>query len=143
MLSAGCGVSHGNVESPVDAEGHLPQVTLWLLAVAIVWHVDVGEDAVEMETCFLTCNKTANLLSIRLTVLSHLSMSKLDSYGKNSCVSLTIQGQDSVKKKLRECTYRCHHFILTTFPDGKLRQGEASCTPAGREGGGVTACIKQ
>lgn len=53
MLGAGGGVSHGNVEGPVDAEGHLAQVALWLLAVAIVWDVDVGEHAVEVETRLL------------------------------------------------------------------------------------------
>lgn len=56
MLDAGGGVSHGNVEGPVGAEGHLPQVALRLLAVAIVGYVDVGEHAVEVEACLLACN---------------------------------------------------------------------------------------
>ncbi len=56
MLGAGGGVSHGNVEGSVDAEGHQPQVALWLLAVAIIWHIDVGEYAMEVETRFLTCS---------------------------------------------------------------------------------------
>lgn len=69
VLGVGGGVSHGDVESPVDAEGHLPQVALWLLAMAIVWYVDVGEHAMEVETRFLACNaKTTNLLNTRLTV---------------------------------------------------------------------------
>lgn len=58
MLGAGGGVSHGNVKGPVDAKGHLPQVALWLLAIAIVWYVDVGEHAMKVETRFLTCNTT-------------------------------------------------------------------------------------
>lgn len=61
VLGAGSRVSHSNVEGPVDAEGHLPQVALWLLPVAIVWHVDVRKHTVEVKTCLLTCNKgTAN-----------------------------------------------------------------------------------
>lgn len=53
VLGAGGGVSHGNVEGPVDAEGHLAQVALQLLPVAIVWHVDVGEHTMEVETRLL------------------------------------------------------------------------------------------
>lgn len=67
MLGARGGVSHGSVEGPVDTEGHLPQVALRLLAVAIVWDVDVGEHAVEVETRFLACKTTStttNLLII-------------------------------------------------------------------------------
>ena len=64
VLGTGGWVSHGNVESPVDAEGHLPQVTLRLLAIAIIWYIDVGEHAMEVETCFLACNTTTkNLLN--------------------------------------------------------------------------------
>lgn len=78
VLGAGGGVSHGNVESPVDAEGHLPQIALWLLAVAIEWHVDVGEHAMEVETCFLACNTaTTNVLNIRLTIYLELQMSNM------------------------------------------------------------------
>lgn len=62
MLGAGCRVSHCNVECPVDAEGNLPQVALWLLAVAIIWYIDVGEHAMEVETCFLACNTITNNL---------------------------------------------------------------------------------
>lgn len=76
VLGAGGGVSHGDVEGPVDAEGHLPQVALWLLAIAIVRYVDVGEHTVEVETRFLACNTTiTNLLNIRLIILSHVTLS--------------------------------------------------------------------
>lgn len=76
VLGAGRRVSHGNVESSVDAESHLPQVALRLLAVAIIWHVDVREHAMEVETGLLACNETENIKSIehRDTILSHLEL---------------------------------------------------------------------
>lgn len=54
MLCVGGGVSHGHVEGPVDAEGHLTQVAIRLLPIAIVGHIEVGEDAMEVETGLLT-----------------------------------------------------------------------------------------
>lgn len=53
MLGAGRGVPHGHVEGTVNAEGHLSQEALWLLPVAIVGNVDVGEDAMEVEASLL------------------------------------------------------------------------------------------
>lgn len=70
VLGAGGGVSHGNVEGPVDAEGHLPQVALWLLPIAIIWYIDVREHTMEVKTCFLTCNTTTtNLFNNRIIIL--------------------------------------------------------------------------
>lgn len=71
MLDTGGRVSRGNVDSPVNAEGHLPQVALWLLTAAIEWHVDVGEHAMQVETSFLACNtETAHALNIRQAIWS-------------------------------------------------------------------------
>lgn len=53
MLDVGGGVSHGDVEGPVDAVGHLAQVAVGLLAVAIIGDVNVGEDAMEVQTRLL------------------------------------------------------------------------------------------
>lgn len=65
VLGAGGGVSHGNVDGPVDAEGHLPQVALWLLPVAIVRHIDVREHAMEVKTRLLTCNTSTQKFNNR------------------------------------------------------------------------------
>ena len=56
VLGVGRGVAHGDVEGPVDAEGHLAQVALGLLAVAVVGDVDVREDAMEVQTRLLAWN---------------------------------------------------------------------------------------
>lgn len=60
MLVVGGGVSHGNIEGPVDAEGYLPQVALRLLPTVVIWHIDVGKHTMEMETCLLACKTTTD-----------------------------------------------------------------------------------
>ena len=72
MLVGGSGVSHGNVQCPVDAESHLPQVALRLLAVAIVQHVDVGEHSVEVEARFLACNTTTPTSGLQMLFIHNL-----------------------------------------------------------------------
>ena len=72
VLGAGSGVSHGNIEGPVNAEGHLPQVALWLLSVAIIWHVDVWEHTVEVKTRLLACNTTKQVFKTTRSVM-HVS----------------------------------------------------------------------
>lgn len=54
MLCTGGGVSHGDVESSVDAECQQPHVAFWLLVKAIIWHINVGEDSMKVKTRFLT-----------------------------------------------------------------------------------------
>lgn len=51
------GVSHGNVESSVNAERHQPHVAFWLLVIAIIRHINVGEDSMEVKASFLTCGR--------------------------------------------------------------------------------------
>lgn len=55
VLDLGSGVSHGNVERSVNAEGHQTQVRFRLLSVAVVRNIDVWEHSVKVETCLLTC----------------------------------------------------------------------------------------
>lgn len=75
VLGAGGRVSHGNVEGPVDAEGHLSQVALRLLPIAVVWHIDVREHTVEVKTCLLACKETINLFILHSfhSTLIHIS----------------------------------------------------------------------
>lgn len=60
VLCTGGGVSHGDIEGSVDAECHQPHVTFWLLVIAIIWHINVGENSMEVKTSFLTCRKKIN-----------------------------------------------------------------------------------
>lgn len=85
MLGAGRGVSHGNVEGPVDAEGHLAHVALRLLPVAIVWHVNVWEHAVKVKTSLLTCN-TSDSIIISLNKLKY----RVHIYWDSKTHSLTV-----------------------------------------------------
>lgn len=62
VLCTGGGVSHGDVESSVDAERHQTHVVFWLLVIAIIWHINVGENSMEVKTSFLTCGKKINTL---------------------------------------------------------------------------------
>lgn len=69
VLGARGRVSHHNVEGPVDAEGHLPHVTLRLLPVAVVRHVNVREHTMKVETCLLTCNKNNRTIMLFLSCM--------------------------------------------------------------------------
>lgn len=94
MLVVGGGVSHGDVEGPVDAEGHLPQVALWLLPMVVVRHVDVGEHTVEVETRLLACNAIRNSIKAGLQLIIMFSKSltsKCTSDYNVSCRSLEIR----------------------------------------------------
>lgn len=68
MLLVGGGASHGHVERPVYAVGHQLQVALGrLLRQAVVRHVDVGEDAMEVEAGLLACTATTTAIEKRET----------------------------------------------------------------------------
>lgn len=54
MLCTGGGVSQCDVESPVNAECHQLHVALRLLVIAIIWHINVGENSMKVKTSFLT-----------------------------------------------------------------------------------------
>lgn len=62
VLCTGGRVSHGDVESSVDAKGHQPHIAFWLLVIAIIWHINVGKNSMEVKTSFLACGKKINTL---------------------------------------------------------------------------------
>lgn len=73
VLCTGRGVSHGDVESSVDAKRHQPHVAFWLLVIAIIWHINVGENPMEVKTSFLTCGK-------KITKLNKITNRKIVEY---------------------------------------------------------------